>query len=701
MAEAVAEVKPAESGFKNAELVLALGVVIVLMLMVFPLPRLIIDLLITLNMGIGFVLLFMSMYVNRPVEFSAFPTVLLLVTLFRLSLNIAATRLILLHGNEGHDAAGQVIKSIGNLVIGGNYTVGIVVFIILVVINFVVITKGAGRIAEVAARFMLDAMPGKQMSIDADLNAGLIDDKEARRRRSVIAQEADFYGAMDGASKFVRGDAIAAILIILTNLLGGLVIGVLQQKMAIGEVAKNYTLLTVGEGLVAQIPALLVSTAAGIVVSRTATDSRLGSDVARQLFLHPQAILGAAGVLFLLALVPGFPHLAFMVLSGVIGMVGYTALQTKEQEAAKAVQATAAQPKAPPVEHLDAGTPIDLMEIHVGYGLIPMVDEAQGGELLKRITTIRRQIAQEMGIIVPPIHVRDDLQLKPHGYSILIKGSEVAQGELMLNHYLAMNPSGVDRGVPGVATKDPCFGLPALWVSDRHRESAQLAGYTVVDGPSVIATHLTEAIRAHAQELLGRQEMQQLLDQFAKQSPKVVEELIPNLLTLGVVVRVLRNLLRERVSIRDLRTILESLADNAPITKDPDALTEVVRQALARTITRQHQSEDRTLSVISIDPRLDQQMSEAIQQSPHGAYLALDPVVAQKVLVGVRLAAERVMAGGHSPVVLCSPMLRPHLRRLIERMSPHLIVLSSNEVAAEARLQAVETVRLSHADQDV
>jgi len=698
VAEMVSQARPAESWAKNGEMVLALGVVGTLMLMVFPLPRILIDLLITFNMGLALVILFVSMYTQRPVEFSAFPTTLLLVTLFRLSLNIAATRLILLHGNEGHDAAGQVIKSIGNLVIGGNYTVGIVIFVILVVINFVVITKGAGRIAEVAARFMLDAMPGKQMSIDADLNAGLIDEKEARRRRHAISQEADFYGAMDGASKFVRGDAIAAVLIILTNIIGGLVIGVLQQGMALTTVAQNYTLLTVGEGLVAQIPALIVSTAAGIVVSRAAAETNLGSDMTRQILVHPQAILGAAAILFFLGLIPGLPHFAFLVLSVAIGLIGNAARQSRNETV---ITVAPRETGALPAETVEGAAPLDLMEIHIGYGLIPLVDESQGGELLKRITILRKQLAQDLGITVPPIHVRDDMQLKPNSYGILIKGAEVARGDLLMGHCLAMNPSGVDKGIPGVQTKEPCFGLPALWIAEKERDHAQMAGYTVVDVPSVVATHLTETIRNYAHELLGRQEMQQLLDQFGKQSPKVLEELIPNLLTVGGVVKVCKNLLRERVPVRDLRTILETLADQAPVTKDPDLLTETVRQALARTITRQYQTPDRTLPVIAIDPRLDQQMTEAIQQTPQGAYLSLDPILAQKILIRIRQAAEQTASRGNTPVVFCSPMIRPHLKRLVERVSPSLVVLSSSEVVPETRLQVVETVRVSNEDQEV
>lgn len=698
MAETITEQRPAGGWLKNGDMILSLGVVGVLMLMILPLPRVLLDLLLAFNLSLALIILFVSMYTLRPMEFSAFPSMLLLVTLFRLSLNIATTRLILLHGNEGADAAGEVIKTFGNFVVGGNYTVGLVVFAILIVINFVVITKGAGRIAEVAARFMLDAMPGKQMSIDADLNAGLIDEKEARRRRKAVSQEADFYGAMDGASKFVRGDAVAAILIILVNIVGGLIIGVLQQGMGLMAAAQNYTLLTVGEGLVAQIPALIISTAAGIVVSRAAADANLGTEVTRQILVHPRAIMGAASIIFLFGLMPGLPHLAFLLLSGAIGFMGYTAQKT--QEAAQAVEMKEApQSAVPPVpEKQEWLVPLDLMELDVGYGLIPLVDEAQGGELLKRISAIRKQLALELGFVIPAIHIRDNLQIKPNEYIIMIKGIEVARGDLLPDHYLAMNPSGADRGVNGIPTKEPCFGLPALWVTEKEKERAQVAGYTVVDAPSVIATHLTEILRNHAHELLGRQEVQQLVDRFGKEAPKVVEELIPNLLPLGGVVKVLCNLLRERVPIRDLRTILETLADTAPTTKDADLLTETVRQALARTITRQYQTADRTLPVISIDPHLDHKIAGSIQQVGPNSVLTLDPMLAQKILLRVRQAVEQVSMKGTPPVVLCSPMIRPHLRKLIERFIPNLVVLSSSEVVSPIKIQSIEIVKVSDAD---
>ncbi|MBI3803016.1 MAG: flagellar biosynthesis protein FlhA [Nitrospirae bacterium] len=698
MAETVSEQTPAGGWLKNGDIILSLGVVGVLMLMILPLPRMLLDLLLAFNLSVALIILFVSMYTLRPMEFSAFPSMLLLVTLFRLSLNIATTRLILLHGNEGADAAGEVIKTFGNFVVGGNYTVGLVVFAILIVINFVVITKGAGRIAEVAARFMLDAMPGKQMSIDADLNAGLIDEKEARRRRKAVSQEADFYGAMDGASKFVRGDAVAAILIVLVNIIGGLIIGVLQQGMGVMAAAQNYTLLTVGEGLVAQIPALIISTSAGIVVSRAAADANLGTEVTRQILVHPRAIMGAASIIFLFGLMPGLPHIAFLLLASAIGFMGYTAQKSKEAAAAAEIKETAPSAAPPAAEKQDWIVPLDLMELNVGYGLIPLVDEAQGGELLKRISAIRKQLALELGFVIPPIHIRDNLQIKPNEYIIMIKGIEVARGDLLPDHYLAMNPTGTDRGISGIPTKEPCFGLPALWVSEKEKERAQVAGYTVVDAPSVIATHLTEILRNHAHELLGRQEVQQLIDRFGKEAPKVVEELIPNLLPLGGVVKVLCNLLRERVPIRDLRTIMETLADTAPTTKDADLLTESVRQALGRTITRQYQAADRTLPVISIDPTLDQRIATSIQQSGQNYILTLDPMLAQKILLRIRQAVEQVSMKGTAPVLLCSPMIRPHLRKLVERFIPNLVVLSSSEVVSPVKIQSIETVKVSDAD---
>ena len=705
MASATTETKVlGPAWLKNGDFVLSVSVVGILMVMLLPMPRFILDLLLSFSITLSVIILLVAMHVRRPLEFSAFPSILLVGTLLRFSLNIAATRLILLHGNEGGAAAGDVIHAFGNFVMGGNYTVGIVVFSILVIVNFVVITKGAGRIAEVAARFTLDAMPGKQMSIDADLNAGLINEGEARRRRREIADEADFYGAMDGASKFVRGDAVAAVIIIMVNIIGGLAIGVLQQGLSIVQAAQNYTILTVGEGLVAQVPALLMSTASGLIVTRAASESNLGADIARQILMNPKTIGTAAGLLGVMGLIPGLPHIPFLFLATLLGGLAYQIRKTGDSELVLAESATGpgtanlALPGAPNAAELtDAPAPVDLMELQVGYGLIGLVDAERGGELLERIKAIRKQIAQDLGFMAPPIHIRDNLQLRPNGYTILIKGAEVARGEVMTGHVLAIDPGTAEKGLEGIATREPCFGLPALWVPDSKREQAQLMGYTVVDLASVITTHLTELLRGHAHELLGRQETQALLDRMAKTAPKVVEELIPQAITLGGLVRVLGNLLRERVPIRDMRTILETVADYAPMIKDVDALTEHVRQALGRTITHQHLGGDGSLSVINLDPMLDRQLTEAIQAHAQGAYLSIAPALGQRIQAAIKQAAERAISRGVQPVLLCSASLRPHLRRLIERALSSLPVLSLNEVEGQVRLQSLEIVRVTDA----
>jgi flagellar biosynthesis protein FlhA len=714
-------------GKKQGDILLSLAVVSILMMMILPLPKAVVDLLLATSFSLSLVVLFVSLQTRRPIEFSTFPSILLMVTLFRLALNIATTRLILFHGNEGLDAAGQVVKSFGQVVAGDNYTVGIIIFAILVVINFVVITKGAGRIAEVAARFMLDAMPGKQISTDADLSAGLISEKEARKRRSAISREADFYGAMDGASKFVRGDAVAAVVMILINIVGGLVIGVFQKGMGLAAAAENYTLLTIGEGLAAQIPALIVSTAAGIVVTRAASEANLGTEVMRQVMVHPRAIYGAAAIVAVLGLMPGLPHLALLTLAFLLALLGIFASRyvgggvEEGVEPGVAKKEGAGQGAAGAEEEEEEGggvggggdggerekaeaaviVPPDLVQLDLGYGLIPLADEAQGGDLSKRITAIRKQLNQELGFSVPPVHIKDNLSLKPNEYLILIKGTEVSRGDLLPKHCLAMNAAGGgDRGIAGIPTKDPCFGIPALWIAEADKDRAVLAGMTVIDLGSVLTTHLTEMIRKHAYELLGRQETQALLNGFKKQGPKVVEELVPNLLPLGGVAKVLSNLLRERVPIKDLRTILETLADMAPTTKDTDQLTEYVRQAMARTITGLYQAPDRSLQVMNLDPLLDQQVAGAIQQTTQGAYLALDPTLAQKMLTQVKVASERLAAKGNLPVLLCSPTIRPHLQRLVERFLPSVAVLSSNEVAPQVKLQSLEIIKVAEAAQE-
>ena len=683
---------PSTSLVKHPDILMSVGVVGILMVMLVPLPRFFLDLLLSFNITLSIIILLVGMQVRRPLEFSVFPSILVMVTLLRLALNIASTRLILLHGNEGAAAAGEVIRAFGNFVVGGNYTVGLVVFTILVIINFVVITKGAGRVAEVAARFTLDAMPGKQMAIDADLNAGLINDKEARQRRKEIAQEADFYGAMDGSSKFVRGDAVAAVVITLVNILGGLTIGVLQQGMTVAAAAQTYTLLTVGEGLVAQVPALIVSTAAGIVITRAASEVNLGFEITRQVLISPKAIGTASGILLAMGLVPGLPHLAFLALGS---LTGWMAFQLNENQK---TAAAAPEPESPQVKAEEAATqvvPLDLMEVQVGYGLIGLVDGGQGGALLDRIKGLRRQFAEQMGFVLPPIHIRDNLQLRPNEYAALLKGVELAKSEVMPAHVLAIDPGTAQRGIiHGLPTKEPAFGLPALWVPEQQREQAQMAGYTVVDPGSAIATHLSELIKRHAHELLGRQEVQGLLDQLGKNHPKLVEEVIPNLIPLGTLVRVLSHLLREGVPIRDLRTILETIADHAASTKDADILTEVARQALGRTITKQYLAPDGSLPIIGLDPRLDRTLADQANAAGQGNQWVPDPLVAQKLLSALKQAAERMVGRGHQPVILCSPSLRRHLRKLTDRILHSVPILGLNEVDSVTRLQAMETVRL-------
>ncbi|MDT7041903.1 flagellar biosynthesis protein FlhA [Candidatus Nitronereus thalassa] len=677
------------------DFLLPMGVIGLLMLMLVPLPPLLLDLFLSFSITLAILVLFVTMNAKRPIDFSVFPSVLLLVTLFRLALNIASTRVILLNGSEGMSAAGEVIKSFGSFVVGGNFAVGIVVFSILVIINFVVITKGAGRIAEVAARFTLDAMPGKQMSIDADLNAGLIDEATARRRREDIAEEADFYGSMDGASKFVRGDAIASIIIILINIVGGLAIGVLEYGMPLVEAAHTFTLLTVGDALVAQIPALIISTAAGIIITRAASSTNLGEQITKQIFVNPDLIGMVAGILFLLGLTPGLPHFAFLLLGAMVAGLAYA---LKEHQKTAAVKEKAAAPKkgeeGAKGDAPDVVTPPDLLELHVGYGLVPLVDVAQGGELLERIRGIRKQTGQELGLVVPPVHIRDNLQLRPNEYSIMLKGVQVAKGEVVPRHLLAINPGQATGELEGKPAQDPCFGLPAVWISSQTKEKAQVEGYTVVDCGSVIATHLTEIIRANGYELIGRQEVQSLLENIAKTHPKVVDDLIPTLLPLGTVVRILKNLLKERVSIRDLRTILESVADYATQVKDPDVLTDYARQSLGRTITSQFITPDGLLPVISLDPGLDRRLVDALRPSPTGEVQSMSPTFVNTFLENVRRSIERVITRGYQPVLLCSHVIRSHVYRLVAPSVQALTVLSPNEIDVKAKIQAIEVVRM-------
>lgn len=676
----------------RSDVIVALALVAILLVMIIPIPTALLDIFLATNITVALLILIISLYTARALDFSVFPSLLLATTLFRLSLNVASTRLILLHGNEGPGAAGAVIASFGQFVVGGNYVVGIVIFVILVVINFMVITKGAGRVAEVAARFTLDAMPGKQMAIDADLNAGLVTDDEARTRRKEVAMEADFYGAMDGASKFVRGDAIAGIIITLVNIGAGFVIGVVQMGMPMVQAAQNYTILTVGDGLVGQIPALIISTGAGILVTRSAGSGDFGGDLKHQFSLHPRALWVVSGVLLLFALIPGLPTFSFLVLSALMG--GLAWIVQKGHEAAEAVPEKVEEKGPPREENFEEMLNVDLLELEVGYGLIPFVDAAQKGELLTRIQAIRRQFTLDMGFIVPPIHIKDNLQLKPNEYTVLLKGVKIGGGEMLPGHYLAMNPGTASETLRGVATTEPAFGLPATWISEDKRDRAQMLGYAVVDCTTVMATHLGEIIKQHAHELLGRQEAQNLLQNLGKTYPKLVEELVPGLLSLGVVMRVLQNMLREQVSIRDMRSILETLADYAPSTRDADLLTEYVRQAMGRSISTRHAPDGITLPVLVFDHEVETRLQNALQQSPQGAFLALDPATARTLLEGLS-GKIKDMAGGAQPVLLCAPTIRPHVKRLTERYLPNLVVLSHNEIAANLKVKSVGTVRLN------
>jgi flagellar biosynthesis protein FlhA len=686
---------------KNSDISLAVAVVGILAFMVIPLPSMLLDLLISFNITLALIILLASMYTLRPLELSAFPSILLLVTLFRLSLNVASTRMILIHGNEGSMAAGKVIQAFGNFVVGGNFLVGIIVFVILVAINFMVITKGAGRIAEVAARFTLDAMPGKQMSIDADLNAGLINEQEARARREEIAQEAEYYGAMDGANKFVRGDAVAGIIITLANIIGGLAIGVFQNKMSFGDAAETYTLLTIGDGLVTQIPALVVSTAAGIIVSRAGAESNLGEEITSQILLQPRAIGIAAVVLFGFGIIPGLPLVPFWVLAALAGGLTYIIQRATRQQQQIEAEAQMLEEKAAPIEHLESLPPLDTLAIEVGYGLIPLVDSEQNGELLRRIKSIRRQVADEMGIIVPPVHIQDNMQLKPGQYSILLKGNEIANGNLMTNYYLAMDPGTAEKEIDGIATTEPTYGLPALWIKESAKENALAKGYTVVDLATVMTTHLSEVVKRHSHEFIGRQEVQQLLDNLKESHPKVVEELVPNLLSLGGVVKVLQNLLREQIPIRDLLAIMETLADWAPVIKDLDLLTEYVRQALSRTITRMHLNQEGTLLVLTLDHSVESAIAAAIQSTDHGTLFALDPQVAQKIMNNLAQNLQRCASLNYQPVVVCSAQIRGHFKKLVDQFIPNVSVLSYDEILKNIDIQSLGTVELSDANQKV
>ncbi|MDR3397717.1 MAG: flagellar biosynthesis protein FlhA [Pandoraea sp.] len=655
-------------------------IIMILGMMILPLPPFILDLLFTFNIALAVMVLLVSMYTQKPLDFAAFPSVLLFSTLLRLSLNVASTRVVLLEGHTGPDAAGKVIEAFGHFLVGGNYAVGIVVFIILVVINFMVITKGAGRIAEVGARFTLDAMPGKQMAIDADLNAGLIGEEEARKRRSVISQEADFYGSMDGASKFVRGDAVAGLLIMVINIVGGLIVGVVQHGLDIGLAAKNYTLLTIGDGLVAQIPALVISTAAGVVVSRVATDEDVGQQVVSQLFSNPRVLGITAAILGLMGLIPGMPHFAFLLLA--IGLGALARWQYRKGEAAKQ-QATRPTPVAAtaPAEVAEASWDdvalVDPLGLEVGYRLIPLVDRNQDGELLKRIKGIRKKFAQEIGFLAPVVHIRDNLELRPNQYRITLKGVIIGEGEAYPGQLLAIDPGQVSAPLQGTPTRDPAFGLPATWIDVGQRDQAQAYGYTVVDAGTVVATHLNHLINAHAHELLGRQEVQQLIERIGKDAPKLIEDLVPKTIALTTLQKVLQNLLEERVPIRDMRTIIDTIAEHGARVQDPYDLTALVRLSLGRAITQSVFPGNGDLEVVGLDANLERILTQALSA---GGGTGLEPGLADTLLRETQAAVARQERQGLPPVLLVQHPLRSLLSRFLRRSLPQLKVLSYAEV---------------------
>lgn len=677
------------------QLAAPLLIIVILSMMVLPLPVFLLDVFFTFNIAISVMVMLVAMYSKRPLDFSVFPTVLLMTTLLRLSLNVASTRVVLLEGHAGPDAAGKVIEAFGDFLVGGNTAVGLVVFVILTVINFVVITKGAGRIAEVSARFTLDAMPGKQMAIDADLNAGLIDEKEAKRRRKETAQESDFYGAMDGASKFVRGDAVAGIIILMINIIGGLFVGVMQHDMAVGDAAHTYTLLTIGDGLVAQIPSLIISVAAGLVVSRVGDEGDVGGLVVNQLFSNPQVMLLTGAIIGVLGLIPGMPNLVFLLIAGTLGAMAWMRRKRiVEAEAAAAAPEVAAQAAMPAQDNLEASwndvSQVDVLGLEVGYRLIPMVDKGQDGELLKRIRGLRKKFAQEVGFLSAPVHIRDNLELKPNAYRIALKGVEVGGGEAYPGQFLAINPGRVSGPIAGRETTDPAFGLPAVWIDASMREQAHALGYTVVDASTVVATHLNHVILNHAAELLGRQETQALLDHVGKESPKLVEDLVPKLLPIGTVQRVLQNLLEEGVNIRDMRSIIEGLAEHAPRTQDPVQLTTRVREALGRAIMQALFPGNAEVQVMALEPGLERILMQAMASGGEGG--AIEPGLADTLLRQTAQIAQRQEDIGLPPVLLVPSQLRMLLARFLRRAVPSLKVISNSEVPESRTIRVTAMV---------
>ncbi len=679
---------------KNMDIIFALMVVGIIVMFIIPLPTMLLDMLLAANITFSMVVILVSIYTTEPLDLSVFPSLLLFATLFRLGLNVSTTRLIL-----GQGYAGEIILSFGDFVVGGNYVVGLIIFLILVIIQFVVITKGAERVAEVAARFTLDAMPGKQMSIDADLNAGIIDEHEAKREREKIRQEADFYGAMDGASKFVKGDAIAGIIITFINIIAGLVIGMLQQNMGFGQAAETYILLTVGDGLVSQIPDLLISTATGMVVTRAASDNNMGNEMTEQLLKQPKALFIAAGVLMILGFVPGLPTIPFLVLAVFIATMGYLIIRTAEVERPKQ-KTRDKKPELSPEEKQEMKEQeikqlikVDKLEIEVGYNLISLVLPEQGGDFLDRVANIRKQIAMDLGIILPPVRIVDNLQLQPNTYKIKLQGVEISEYQLFADKYLAMDPGDTFEDIEGIDTEEPAFGTPAIWIEAEQRERAEMANYTVVDPGSVMATHLTEIIKSHAYELLGREEVKKLIDNVKEENEAVVDELMPDLMNLGEIQKILQNLLWENIPIKNLVLILETLADHAARTKDQTILTEYVRQGLSRQISKQFTDQENNLNVFTIDPQKEEKLANSLEQSDQGNYLSLQPAEAQNLINNIVQQAKQLLEQGKEPILLTSPMIRRPIKEMVHRTFADLTVLSFNELESDVDLQVQGVVK--------
>lgn len=689
------------SGWAQSAASSGIGVLTLLLaclaMLVLPMPPFLLDVLFTFNITLSLVIILAVIYVERPIDFSVFPTVLLLATLLRLALNVASTRVVLLEGHTGPGAAGRVIESFGEFVIGGNYVVGLVVFVILVVINFVVVTKGAGRVSEVTARFTLDAMPGKQMAIDSDLNAGLLTQEEASRRREEVRTEADFYGSMDGASKFVRGDAVAGILILFINVLGGLGVGMSQHGLSFSQAMHNYTLLTIGDGLVAQLPSLLLSTAVAIIVTRISRSQNMGQQIVGQMLANPVVLYLSAVLLGIIGIIPGMPNLVFLMLAAVCAGGGWFMAQRSkqtlvvEEEVDSELETTSNEP---PELNWEEVTQLDVVSLEVGYRLIPLVDRSQGGELINRITGVRKKLSKDLGFLIQPVHIRDNLELQPSSYRIQLLGNTVAQGEIQACKDLAINPGGAQGNLRGIATKDPAFGMDAVWIDSNQRDQAQTLGYTVVDPCTVVATHLSQIIKEHAHELLGHEEVQQLLDRLAQSDPKLVESLVPQQLPLSVVVRVLQNLLRENVSIRSLRIIAESLAEQAPRSKNPDDLLDGVRVALGRMIVQEINGLDEELGVAALDPDLEQLLQNMMQDSQRGGsgVVGLEPSIAEGLQTQLAEFSQQQEMAGQASVVLVSPSIRSWLSRFVRRSVPALNVLSYNEVPDSKQVRLLATV---------